>query len=565
MCAVQDDKDTNGAALETLRGTPVVPGVGHGPVVRPGPRPQIVDDAGQGAGGAGDPMAVFAAAAEAVARRLEELSGHASGPAAEVLTATAGLARDRGLAAFVSKQVGAGNGVSAATAAAVAELSDMFRAAGGVMADRVTDLSDVRDRIIARLTGQPEPGVPVPGEPSVLLAHDLAPADTAGLDPTLVLAIATELGGPTSHTAIIARQLGIPCVVAVPGLGEVPAGATVLVDGSSGEVVVDPDAVLARDRVAAAVAARAASSSWQGPGATRDGHRVEILANVQDGAGARLAARGSVEGIGLFRTELCFLDAESEPDVERQAHVYGEVFAAMEGRKVVIRTLDAGSDKPLPFVTSPDEPNPALGVRGLRVARAHPGLLERQLDAIALAAQRAAQGPVWVMAPMVSTVAEAVAFGVLVRERGLVAGAMIEVPSAALQAPGLMRHLDFVSLGTNDLSQYALAADRMAPELSDLTDPWQPALLQLVAMTAVAGRDAGKPVGVCGESAADPLLGCVLVGLGVTSLSSATTAAPGVGAQLAQVDLSQCEDAAAAVLATDNPTDAREAARRVLQ
>ncbi len=559
-------KDAGALAGPTvgLRGTPVVSGVGHGPVVRPGPVPRVPYDEAAHGQAPEAVMAGFAAAAEAVAVRLDELSRRTTGAAADVLVTTAELARDRGLAALVSSRVEAGSGISAATAGAVAELSDMFRVAGAITAERVTDLVDVRDRIIAQLTGQPEPGVPVPTEPSVLLARDLAPADTATLDPSWVLAIATELGGPTSHTSIIARQLGIPCVVAVPGLGGVPEGTFVLVDGFTGDVVPDPDPKLARERETRS-AALAQVSAWRGPGATRDGHRVEILANVQDGTGARRAASMPVEGVGLFRTELCFLTSDSEPGVERQAEAYAEVFAALGERKVVVRTLDAGSDKPLRFVTTPDEPNPALGVRGIRIAREHQGMLERQLDAIALAAGQTAGGPVWVMAPMVSTVAEAAAFGALVRDRGLLAGAMVEVPSAALQAPGLLRHLDFVSLGTNDLAQYALAADRMAPALSDLNDPWQPALLQLVAMTGAAGRAAGKPVGVCGEAAADPLLGCVLVGLGVTSLSMASTAAAAVGAQLSQVELTQCAEAAAAVLLTDDPADAREVARAVLR
>ncbi|CAN5327136.1 phosphoenolpyruvate-utilizing N-terminal domain-containing protein [soil metagenome] len=564
MWTAKKDVGASAGTSVGLRGTPVVPGVGHGPVVRPGPVPRIPDDEAAPGKAPEALMAGFASAAEAVAVRLVELSRSTTGAAAEVLVTTAGLARDRGLAALVSGRVEAGSGICAATVDAVAELSDMFRASGGITAERVTDLVDVQDRIIARLTGQPEPGVPVPTEPSVLLARDLAPADTATLDPSVVLAIATELGGPTSHTSIIARQLGIPCVVAVPGLEGVLEGMSVLVDGGTGDVVPDPDPKLARERRARSAALAQASASWRGPGATRDGHRVEILANVQDGTGARRAASMPVEGVGLFRTELCFLGADSEPAVERQAEAYAEVFAAMGGRKVVVRTLDAGSDKPLRFVTTPGETNPALGMRGIRIARQHPGMLERQLDAIALAAEQAAGGQVWVMAPMVSTVAEAAAFGALVRDRGLLAGAMIEVPSAALQASGLMRHVDFLSLGTNDLAQYALAADRMVPALSDLTDPWQPALLQLVAMTAAAGLAAGKPVGACGEAAAEPLLGCVLIGLGVTSLSMASTAAPAVGAQLSQVDQAQCEEAAAAVLATDHPGDAREAARAVL-
>ncbi|MGI8614296.1 MAG: phosphoenolpyruvate--protein phosphotransferase [Nocardioidaceae bacterium] len=543
-------------------GTPVVPGAGYGPVVRPAP--VVADDpVGPGAVEPDEALIRFAVASESVAQRLEQLSSVSGGATAEVLAATAALARDRGLAAFVRRHVECGADVVAATRAAVAELSEMFRAAGGVMAERVADLTDVRDRIVAALTGRPEPGVPVPDEPSVLLAHDLAPVDTAALDPALIVAIATEVGGPTSHTAIIARQLGIPCVVAVTGLADVATGRLVLVDGDTGEVIVEPDADAARSRVRDDRASREQMAAWRGPGRTRDGHPVEVLANVQDLESSRLAALAPVEGVGLFRTELCFLDSASEPSVEAQAAVYAKVLSVMGSRKVVVRTLDAGSDKPLCFVRHREEANPALGVRGLRIARDDPGILSRQLDAIALAAS-GAPGPVWVMAPMVSTVAEAAGFGAAVRQRGLVAGAMVEVPSAALRAAGLLEHLDFVSIGTNDLSQYALAADRMAPTLSDLTDPWQPALLQLVSMTAEAGLQAGKPVGVCGEAAADPVLSCVLVGLGVTSLSVATSAAAAVGARLAAVTHQQCAAAAEAAVACDSAEAARAAALRAL-
>ena len=234
-----------------------------------------------------------------------------------------------------------------------------------------------------------------------------------------------------------------------------------------------------------------------------------------------------------------------EPSVEEQAKGYAAVFEAFAGRKVVLRTLDAGSDKPLAFATLPDEANPALGVRGLRIARLDPGLLERQLDAVAEAARATSSTP-WVMAPMVATVAEAAEFAAQVRARGLVPGVMIEVPSAALLADRLLEHVDFLSIGTNDLSQYTLAADRLSADLADLTDPWQPALLLLVSMTAEAGLRRGKPVGVCGEAAADPLLACVLVGLGITSLSCAASAVAGVGSKLGTVDLATCQEAARA-------------------
>jgi phosphotransferase system enzyme I (PtsI) len=267
--------------------------------------------------------------------------------------------------------------------------------------------------------------------------------------------------------------------------------------------------------------------------------------------------------VGLFRTELSFLGHASEPSVEEQAAGYAEVFEAFEGRKVVLRTLDAGSDKPLAFATLPDEANPALGVRGLRIARRDPGMLDRQLDAVAEAARRTASTP-WVMAPMVATAAEAADFAGRVRARGLVPGVMIEVPSAALHADRLLEHVDFLSIGTNDLSQYTLAADRLSADLADLTDPWQPALLLLVRMTAEAGQRAGKPVGVCGEAAADPVLACVLVGLGITSLSCAASAVAGVGSRLGTVTLDECRRSADAALAADEPHAARAAARRAL-
>lgn len=499
---------------QVLRGAGVVPGVGSGPVVRPMPRPSMPDR---------DPLvavskgsAQFSEAAATVADRLATRAARASGAAAGVLMATSSLARDRGLAALVEKRLADGHGVCAATAGAVEELSAMFASVGGLMAERVTDLADVRDRIVAELTGQPEPGIPQPTEPSVLCADDLAPADTAGLDPAVIVAIATSLGGATSHTTIIARQLGIPCVVGVTGLDDLEVGTPVLVDGATGEVVTHPAVDVVRLRTEAAAAVGEAARSWTGPGATSDGHRVDVLANVQDGAGARAAAERPVQGVGLFRTELCFLDRDVEPTVVEQADIYGEVLAAMRGRKVVIRTLDAGSDKPVSFATISDEPNPALGVRGLRLGLRDPAMLDRQLDAIATAAADH-DAPVWVMAPMVATEQEAAWFGDRARSRGLVPGVMVEIPSAALLADRILRHVDFVSIGTNDLSQYTFAADRMAPSLSRLTDPWQPALLTLVELVARAGQDAGKPVGVCGEAAADASLACVLVGLGVTS------------------------------------------------
>jgi phosphotransferase system enzyme I (PtsI) len=551
-----------------LHGTPVVPGVAFAPALVASTRVSPAAVAAFEARPFPDrdaALAAYDAAVAEVAVGLAARAAAATGAAAEVLTATAGLARDKGLRAAVGKRLDAGDPVLAALAAAIEQFATLFAQMGGLMAERVTDLHDIEKRVTARLVGEPEPGVPAPDRPSVLLAEDLAPADTAGLDARSVVALATEKGGPTSHTAIIARQLGIPCVVGVGGLASVTAGTEVLVDGTAGTVEVGPDAADATARVDAALAARAALDAWTGPGATADGTRVKLLANVADGASATAAADGPVEGVGLFRTELCFLNRQDEPSVEEQADIYAEVLGAFgQERTVVVRTLDAGSDKPIAFATLAGEDNPALGVRGLRLSFDNPGLLERQLEGIALAAQRTGTAP-WVMAPMVATVAEAADFAARVRRHGLKAGVMVEVPSAALQAHQMLEVVDFLSIGTNDLTQYTMAADRMATDLAHLTDAWQPAVLSLIAITAEAGKQAGKPVGICGEAAADPVLAPALVGMGVTSLSMALAAVRAVGAGLASVSMDVCEQAAEAALAAPDPAAARAAVRDLLR
>lgn len=552
-----------------LRGVPVVAGVRYAPVIRPGRLPAVdvaasdvfIDEADRPA-----EAARFGAAAAAVSARLRDRAALATGAASEVLAATATLAQDRAWLGAAEKRIKDGTPAQRAVVQAVEQFVARFTQLGGLMAERVTDLHDIRDRVIAELSGLREPGVPRPDVPSILCAEDLAPADTAGLDPKLVVALATTRGGPRGHTAIIARQLGIPYVVATKGLDAVAAETMVLVDGTLGTVTVSPDHAIATDAVAAARREAERAAQWSGPGATADGHAVSVLANVQDASTARAARETPAEGVGLFRTELCFLNRETEPGVEEQADLYAEVLEAFSGHKVVIRTLDAGSDKPVKFgkfAGHAEEANPALGVRGIRIAVGNPGLLDRQLQAIATAAQRTGAQP-WVMAPMITTTEEAESFAVHARSHGLTAGAMIEVPAAALLADRILQHVDFLSIGTNDLAQYTMAADRMSAELAALTDPWQPAVLALVAMAVRAGVAAGKPVGVCGEAAADPLLACVLTGLGVTSLSAAPAAIQGVGAKLAQVTLAQCTAAADTVLGTATAAGARAAALAAL-
>ncbi|MDO5617863.1 phosphoenolpyruvate--protein phosphotransferase [Kocuria sp.] len=555
------------AQQPALQGIGVVAGIAASPALWARPRPQLPSDGPAVAEEQREEHKQrFDAAAATVAGRLKTRSEKAEGHAAEVLEATAALVTDKGWRRAVNKNIDAGTDAVVATVRATDTFVAKFEKIGGLMAERTTDLKDIRDRVVAELRGEPEPGVPSPDEPVILLADDLAPADTAGLDPEFVRGIATQLGGKTSHTAIIARQFGIPCVVGVgAALETIQDGSLILLDGEAGEIETAPDPLNAQQRAQESAQMQAKIRAWTGPAVTADGTRVQLLANVQDGAGARAASgTGLPEGVGLFRTELCFLSAKSEPSVEMQTGIYREVFEAFQDQKVVVRTLDAGSDKPLAFATMPDEPNPSLGVRGVRIAFDEPGVLERQLDAVAEAARGTGAEP-WVMAPMIATVDEAKWYAAMCRDRGLIPGVMIEVPSAALMGDELLEHVEFFSIGTNDLTQYAMAADRMASQLSELTDPWQPAVLKLIQMAAQAGQRANKPVGVCGEAAADPLLACVLVGLGVTSLSAAAPALAAVGVQLGQATDEQISRAAQAAVTAATAQAAQDAAFDILK
>jgi phosphotransferase system enzyme I (PtsI) len=504
-------------------------------------------------------------AVDAVAADLQARGTLAGGEAQAVLEAQALMAQDPELMADVERRIAVGSTAQRAVYDAFAAYRALLAGAGEYLAGRVADLDDVRNRIVARLMGVPMPGLPDSDEPYVLVARDLAPADTALLDPTLVLGFVTEEGGPTSHSAILARAMGVPAVVALPRAMELAEGVVAAVDGSSGEIVVDPSAERRAELEQMAAERKAALAASSGPGATSDGHQVPLLANIGGPADVQNALDHGAEGIGLFRTEFLFMESSRAPSEDQQVASYRQVLEAFPDGRVVVRVLDAGADKPLDFLTPADEPNPALGVRGLRTLLEHPEVLDTQLRALA----RAVEGlPVHleVMAPMVADRADARAFAEACRKAGLVAkfGAMVEIPSAALRARAILQEVEFLSIGTNDLAQYAFAADRQVGSLSRLQDPWQPALLDLIAASGEAARAEGRSCGVCGEAASDPLLACVLTGLGMTSLSMGAAALPYVRAELAKVTLAQCERAAAAARAADSAEDARAAARAVL-
>ncbi|MFJ2905104.1 phosphoenolpyruvate--protein phosphotransferase [Streptomyces sp. NPDC087212] len=505
-------------------------------------------------------------AVEAVAADLMARGNLAGGEAQAVLEAQAMMAQDPELMADVERRIADGSTAERGIYDAFASYRELLAAAGEYLAGRVADLDDVRNRIVARLLGVPMPGLPDSDEPYVLIARDLAPADTALLDPTLVLGFVTEEGGPTSHSAILARALGVPAVVALPGAGELAEGTLVAVDGSSGEIFVNPSEDKKAQLAAQAAERKAALAASTGPGATSDGHKVPLLANVGGPADVPAAVEAGAEGVGLFRTEFLFLDdSKQAPSEEKQVEAYRQVLEAFPEGRVVVRVLDAGADKPLDFLTPADEPNPALGVRGLRSLLDHPEVLRTQLTALAKAAEGLSVY-LEVMAPMVADRADAKAFADACREAGLRAkfGAMVEIPSAALRARSVLQEVEFLSLGTNDLAQYTFAADRQVGAVSRLQDPWQPALLDLVALSAEAAQAEGKSCGVCGEAASDPLLACVLTGLGVTSLSMGAASIPYVRATLAKYSLAQCERAAAAARAADSAEEARKAAEAVL-
>jgi phosphocarrier protein FPr len=431
---------------------------------------------------------------------------------------------------------------------------------------RAADLRSVGLQVLAHLLGVPAPSPRLDGQ-GILVAPDLTPADAAGLDPALALGIATAFGGPTSHAAILARSLGIPAVV---GLGEgaltIAEGTPLALDGDAGLLHVQPSAELAaeleerrRGRAEADAVARAEARS---PAVTFDGTAVEVAANVGSPEEIAAAVDAGCDGVGLFRTEFLFMERGRMPSEDEQEVAYRRAAEGLGGRPMVIRTLDVGADKPLPYLAQPPEANPFLGVRGLRLGLERPDLLDAQLRAIL---RVAADGhPVRVMFPMVATLDELRAARDAVRAAaeglgigppdGLQVGIMVEVPSAALTAAILAPEADFFSVGTNDLTQYALAADRGNERVAALSDALHPAVLRLIGLTCEAAVGHGRWVGVCGELAGDALATPVLLGLGVRELSMSAPAIPGVKRAVRAVDMGRARELAARAL--EQPTAA---------
>ena len=542
-----------------LHGVGVGRGIAVGPILRmPDPLPEPTDD--RHTGDAAAEYATVQKSLSAVASELAAKGASAGGEAQAVLEAASMMAQDPMLTDDVKERIEAGKSGERAVFEAFAAFQEILVGMGGYMAERATDLGDVSQRIIANLRGVLAPGVPTSDTPFILIAADLAPADTALLDLDRVLGLITRDGGPTSHTAILARSKSIPAIVGVTGALEIADGTVVIMDAAAGLVTIEPTEAAIVDANSRIAARAAASTIPVVDGALSDGTKIPLLANVGSPKDGLEAVELGAEGVGLFRTEFLFLDSKTAPTVADQQARYTELLSFFPGKKVVVRALDAGADKPLAFLNSAHEENPALGLRGLRALRASEQILLDQLTALK-GAQDATEADLWVMAPMVADAEETRYFVKLGKALGLkTVGVMAEIPSLALMADQVLAAADFVSIGTNDLTQYPMAADRMLGSVASYQDPWHPAVLRLVKMLGDAGAAAGKGVGICGEAAADPQLAVVLVGLGATTLSMTPAALADVRAELATVNPEQARARADAALGASTAAGARAAA-----
>ena len=506
---------------------------------------------------------------EAVAQRLRDAGRHEE---AGILDAQALMATDPELLRSAERRTDDGSSASEAILAAGEEQASALAALGdAVISARAADVRDVVERIARVIRGDVLPSLE---RRSIAVATDLPPSVTAELDPTLLVGIALEAGSPTAHAAILSRALGIPAVVGVPGLLEAVSEADLIaLDGDAGEVIMEPDEA-ARQRLAAAADARAKvdvadAAMRHTPLATRDGHRVTLAANIGRPEEAALAAAAGAEGIGLFRTEFMFMGRASAPSVDAQEVAYAEALAPFPGRPVVIRLLDVGGDKQLPYLHLEAETNPFLGVRAIRLAARHRPLLIDQLRAILGAARRSAAG-VSIMAPMVGDVAGVDLVRDLISDAGgsnaaVKVGIMIELPAAAILADQLAEAVDFFSIGTNDLTQYLLAADRTNPALAAAQDPMHPAVLRSIRAVIGAGHARGIPVAVCGEMAGDPVAAIVLTGLGIDELSMDAGSFGQVKRSLAAVSLGDAVVIANGAAQSRSAAEARSVVSHALQ
>ncbi|WP_232630642.1 phosphoenolpyruvate--protein phosphotransferase, partial [Methylobacterium sp. Leaf118] len=571
-------------APRTLAGLGASPGLAIGPIHVLAAQDLTVPDEPEPLTSGADRLHRALAATGDQLRALADDTERRLGKAdAGIFRAQGELIADTDLITLACQGMVEGHGVAFAWNAAVERMAARLSALGNpVLAARAADLRDIGRRVLAQIDPALRGGHDLPDVPCLLIAPDLAPSDTAGLDPARVIGLATAQGGPTSHTAILARTLGIPAMVAGGArLLALENGTRAILDGTTGRLYLDPSEsdlaaaglwqVRQRERAEAEARERAR------PAETRDGHRVAVGANVNTPEQVPLALDQGAEGVGLMRTEFLFLERGDTPSEDDQYETYSGMLTALGGRPLIVRTLDIGGDKQVAHLHLPKEENPFLGVRGARLLLRRPDLLEPQLRALYRAARdripadapTGKAAPLSIMMPMITSVPEVLKLrAICERIRAEVGappvplGLMIEVPAAAIQADVLARHCDFFSIGTNDLTQYALAIDRQNPELAPEADSLHPAVLRLIHMTCEGAARHGCFVGVCGGIAGDPFGACLLAGLGVDELSMTPRDLPGVKARLRASDMAElralavraCEqEDAAAVRALDTP------------
>jgi multiphosphoryl transfer protein len=504
--------------------------------------------------------AAFVEARERVSARLlglaERLRSEQRAEEAPIFEAQMLLATDPSLESEVFGRLDAGSPLPSAIADAVGSMRAVLESLDDpYLRERGADVGAVGTMLLRSLQGDERSLADLPAG-VVLVAPDLTPAETVDLPAGRVAGFVTAYGGPTGHTAILARSLGIPAVVGAGAAAlAIAAGTMLALDGEQALLLVDPDAA-ARERYRARqqelASARARQQALAGlPGATADGHPVALWANIGRPEEARLAREAGAEGVGLFRTEFLFLQRDRAPGEDEQYRAYREALEIMDGRPVVARTLDIGGDKPLPYLPQRPEANPFLGVRGLRFCMVHSDLFQTQLRALLRAA---AHGDLWLMLPMVSTLAdlawgkaqialaaEALAAAQVEHRATLPVGIMVETPAAAVAADLFAPEADFFSIGSNDLTQYTLAVDRGDGELARRYDAGDPAVWRLIERTIAAGQARGIPVGVCGDLGGNVEAALALAGLGISELSMAPAALLPVRERLRQVTLAEAQ------------------------
>lgn len=553
----------------SLRGTTAAPGIAIGPAFRLRPAALDVPRDGQGIDHERERLE---AALLAMEQRLLELSdegGDSTGTA--IRRAHLAFLDDPALRELAFAEILAGRDAGHGWRTACRSQADVMRGLGDQrLAERADDLLDLERQVLMILAGVPDVPLSVP-EGAILLAEELLPSQMMELGGQIA-GLVLERGGPTSHVAILAASMGLPALVAVgEGLGEIADGTPLILDADTGLLQADPPAgnlAAARAEVERRAEARSAALAAAAENCvTRDGVRIEAFANLGSVEDADTAMANGAEGCGLLRTEFLFLDRDSAPDAEEQTALYGEIARRMQGRPVIVRLLDIGGDKPAPYLPIAPEENPALGLRGIRVSLAMPEMLDAQLRAILSVRPH---GQCRIMAPMVSSTAEITAVrgrvDALKDELGVTAavevGIMVETPAAAVASATLARHADFLSIGTNDLTQYALAMDRGNPAVAAGIDGLHPAVLRLIALTAEGAQAHGRWVGLCGGLASDRLAVPLLLGLGVTELSAAPHFVPELKALVRRLSLEDCRAHADGALLLESPAEVRALARR---